>query len=313
MDWLPWILVLLLAGAAVGLMVLWRRQVALVRAKHHAQVTELAEAHQAKAEQEATLHRRALEETQTALEDLERRASDAAAEAAVREEQLHRFLASALDYDLGSRMALLAACAKVPLDGALMSNVVFLRRGSEGNAAYRRQIDHLIVTRSKVFLIENKGWKGLVFDGVRPSVLHRDLGAVVDERELGEHFAVHIGGNGAKIRTETEGPEGGRRVPVIQAGRQVADLKDIFAEKGLGLPWIEACVFYSHADVRLRAHDQQTTWKVRVFDRSGLDAVLKSGSGNGGIDVERMVEALEPHSGDIVGFGRFRAAWPARF
>ncbi|GHD07538.1 nuclease-related domain-containing protein [Zhihengliuella salsuginis] len=312
MDWLPWGLTVLLAAALIGYAVIRRRQAARIAAAHDARVAALTEAHKQESGQASAEHRRTLEKSMTQLAELQSSAANDQAEAKAREKQLHTYLASSLDYDLESRLALLEACRQQKLDGVMLTNLVFLRGRPTRGHYYRRQIDHIIVTTEKVILIENKGWKGIVCDGKKPSTLHRDLGSLVAAEDLGDHFAIHIGGSQGRIRIATSGNEDKGQVPVLQAKRQANDLRVFASELGLTLSWVEACVFYSHPEVKLHAADFQTTWNVRVFDRNRLSYILKSSLGPQRVDVESVMQALEPYAGDSTGFGSFAAMRPSR-
>lgn len=165
----------------------------------------------------------------------------------------------------------------------------------------------MVVTSEKVLLLENKGWKGLVFDGVPPGTIHPDLGAVVGPLPSKDTFAVHIGGQDRSIRIAEE-------APIDQAAKQARDLKNIAAESGVDAGFVEICVLYSHPQVRLHALSRQVSrgWHGRVIDLPQLDQVLRAGSGERRVDVEQLTGLLEPLAGDIAGFGSYESTWPSR-
>ncbi|TLP97439.1 NERD domain-containing protein [Nesterenkonia salmonea] len=297
MTTMMWLLVAVFAAVLVGGGLLARRREVRIREAHSAAL-ECRDQELSQVREESTQRAESSNHQLTLVEQT----------AKAREQALSGYLAKALDYDLRSRHSILNACHSEQLDGVLLSNVVFLRKNrAVGGDLYRRQIDHVVVTSEKVLLLENKGWKGLVFDGVPPGTIHPDLGAVVGPLPSKDTFAVHIGGQDRSIRIAEE-------APIDQAAKQARDLKNIAAESGVDAGFVEICVLYSHPQVRLHALSRQVSrgWHGRVIDLPQLDQVLRAGSGERRVDVEQLTGLLEPLAGDIAGFGSYESTWPSR-
>ncbi|QGV66648.2 nuclease-related domain-containing protein [Clavibacter nebraskensis] len=83
-------------------------------------------------------------------------------------------LSATWGHEAASHAHIVAAFASARLSGILATNVVFSRTGDDG-ARFVQQIDHVVVTSRTVLIIENKRWRGIVFDGVVPSSEHARL------------------------------------------------------------------------------------------------------------------------------------------
>lgn len=222
-----------------------------------------------------------------------------------RERYLLQELARSLDYDLKSRNAILDVCRRAGLHGVLLNNIVFLCRSRTGDL-YRRQIDHLLVLTGRVILIENKGWKGLVFDGMDPAEEYQNFDVLMHRLlDSCEHFAVHMRAD-HRPRIDESGD-----APVRQAIKQLIDLKNLAGTLKVPLNYVDVCVFYSHPQVRLKAKQKQqvNNWPVSVIDASELEEYLASLKRGAWVDVERVVQALQFYAGDTVGFGEFEQGY----
>lgn len=172
----PWaianILLLLLLLGIAGFST-YRRRVVKERmetsAQHEAQQAEEAR----RSEAAVMLERRGR------AQDLDEARRAAAAEAALtaqlesaREEtrQALQRADDALRQDHPSQQLLLEAAARCRLDGFLLTNLRALGRGEKGY--FQAQVDHVLVTTRGVVAVENKYWRGVVFDGTTPESVH---------------------------------------------------------------------------------------------------------------------------------------------
>lgn len=207
-----------------------------------------------------------------------------------------------MTWERRSREILLKKLKASGSSGVLLTNIVFL---VSDQRQIPRQIDHLIVTENKVILIENKGWKGLVFDGVLPSSVHKSYQSFIDERPLHQRdtFAVQLRNDDNEPRFEIDDP------PTQQAASQARDLKNLVKRSGIPLN-LTVCVFYSHQDVDLRAATCQTKWNVQVLDTDSITDVLPRPTNSAFIPVEDIVNVLDPYTSNITGFGDYTDTWP---
>jgi hypothetical protein len=266
---LPWILVVLLLLAALPIALLARRRrlgaaaaiaereqlLAAQSAEHDRSLRAAADAHglaMTRLERIRTEERAALEgEARTALADAE----------AARER-----LAATWGHEAASHVDLRTALSAAGLRGLLATNVVFPWRSAAGDA-FVHQLDHVVVVPRGVLGVENKRWRGVVFDGVPPRSVHESFAQLVDDDSLVDEdgrvgsFAVQI----ARLSSSPASPERivrchvGRAAPAAQARRQAADLRARLGEQGVALPWCDTAVYYSHPGASLHVRREDVT------------------------------------------------------
>lgn len=215
------------------------------------------------------------------------------------DEQAARELVSATwGHEASSHAHIVAAFAAARLPGILATNVVFSRTSDDG-ARFVQQIDHVVVTARTVLIIENKRWRGIVFDGVVPSSEHAAFAQLVDESSLGRTFAVQIArlSNSASSQERIVRSHVGRESPATQVRGQAVGLRELLEER-LGLRvWCETAVLYSHdgASLFVRPEDRTDGGAVTriLAGRTALDAYVREMALSAGTGAERdLVEPL---------------------
>ncbi|MBD5381837.1 nuclease-related domain-containing protein [Clavibacter sepedonicus] len=243
---LPWILVVLLLAALALLCVDRRRR----RARHG----------------EALQEQRARHEREVALSDLqhaadaasraEAHAAELADRAAAREEaeeaahEARRQLARTWKTDRVSHDLIVAACAAARIGGALATNVVLTGTEPKTKRRFLVQVDHVLLTPRAALIIENKHWRGLVLDAVRPKDLHEFWGALLARYDVDPPAVLHITSDG------DDGAFHVRRAdptPVAQVRRQSLRLAAHVQDALGSAPFFHTVVFYSHADAEVIA------------------------------------------------------------
>lgn len=112
-----------------------------------------------------------------------------------------------IGWDLRSRAKLVTMLSDMQFDGMLITNLTFVEEDSDSNAPVVVQVDHIILSERGAVLVENKGWKGLVYDGTRPSEDFGPFSTLIDETDLTGSFALHL-------RSETTPPPGRDHSPL---------------------------------------------------------------------------------------------------
>jgi hypothetical protein len=243
---LPWILVALLAAALVLALVDRHR-----RRTRHAEASRDREARHL---QELS-RRDAQHAADTAARARAHVAEIAARDARVREadeqaQEAHRRLARTWQSDRVSHDLIVDACATAGIDGVLATNVVVTGTDATTGDRFLVQVDHVLLTPRAALIIENKHWRGLVLDGVRPREVHGSLGALLAAYDADPPAVLHI---------TSDGDDGGFRVrradpvPVAQVRRQSVRLAAHVRDAIGSAPFFHTVVFYSHADAEVHA------------------------------------------------------------
>lgn len=271
-----WVLLaaaVLAVGAVVVLAVLFRRAgrrhaetVESLRASHDTALADTQRDHEdriARADQQHGRDRAALERSR---DDALREAEDSRA-----------FIAESLRWDEPSHDAILDACRRLGLRGVLATNVVFVPTDAGDRDRFVAQVDHVLLTRHAALVLENKRWRGLVFDGVRPSTVHAAFRDLFDESILERPFAIQVRRESTTswdVRTQVGGES-----PASQVRRQAQRLNGLVRASGLGSLWFESCVFYSHPDATVYAEREDASpggaKTAVVAGRHELDALLR--------------------------------------
>ncbi|AJW78850.1 nuclease-related domain-containing protein [Clavibacter michiganensis] len=214
------------------------------------------------------------------------------------ERAARELLSATWGHEASSHAHIVAAFASARLPGILATNVVFSRTGDDG-ARFVQQIDHVVVTSRTVLIIENKRWRGIVFDGVVPSSEHAAFAQLVDESSLGRTFAVQIARVSGRASSEERIVRSyiGRESPATQVRGQAVGLRELL-EARLGLRvWCETAVLYSHdgATLVVRAEDRTEGGAVTriLAGRAALTAYVREMALSAGTGAERdLVEPL---------------------
>ncbi len=175
-------------------------------------------------------------------------------------EAVRQELARGVKHEEASRAEILAACATAGLRGVLATNVVFLPPEDMSGGSFVAQLDHVLLTNDAITIIESKRWRGVVFDGCRPSAVHPAFRGLFDEEELREDFAIQLtrsDGEGGSLTVRRHLDRGS---PRAQVRRQAQRLHEHLEAQTGSAPWIEHAVFYSHpqASVHWANGDPQT-------------------------------------------------------
>ena len=246
----PWTLTVVLVLVVGLLWIILRRRGQRSRAQLEAQANEHQQelASMDSAHRSATATREA--EHASRIRELDVRIEDALEEA----EQSRRLAATGLKYDTVSRNMILDTCTSLQLNGALVSNIVFVPTDAPGSRQFVAQVDHILVLEAGALVIENKGWRGVVFDGRRPSSVHAALGVLFDEAMLNAPFAIQMVRDAPQvvtIRTHLDAES-----PCAQVRRQAQRVSDLVRSSTGIAQWFETCVLYSHPDAVVYAKGQ---------------------------------------------------------
>ncbi|MGN6198509.1 nuclease-related domain-containing protein [Humibacter sp.] len=248
-----WTVILVLALAVSTLFLILRRQ----RQRSRAQLEAQAKAHLEEVAAADSAHRYATETREAAhasrIRDLEMRIEAALEEA----EQSRRMVATGLKWDEGSLNMILDACTDLKLDGCLVSNIVFVPTDAPRSRQFVAQVDHILITETGALVIENKGWRGVVFDGRHPSSVHAAFGSLFDESTLNAPFAIQMVRDAPGIITVRAHLEG--ESPCAQVRRQAQRVSDLVRLSTGASPWFETCVLYSHPDAVVYAKGKDST------------------------------------------------------
>ncbi|GAA4783672.1 nuclease-related domain-containing protein [Microbacterium gilvum] len=274
---------------------------------HEEEVSSLADAHRVQVAEISEERDREIARMQGAM-------ADARASARASREEI----AKGLRYEAISRRLILQACARLGLEGELLTNIVFEPADAQDTRRFVAQVDHVLLTDAGRVVIEHKRWQGVVFDGVLPSTVHPALGhlvdeeALVDERGQTRSFAVQLVRDPATPQLVTVRTKLGAASPSQQAREQARRLSAFVAQETGRSLWFDTVVFYSHpdADPHVRAIDgAHGGARTRVAASEGeLDDALRALTERpGGADVraenDAVREALLALGADAARFG----------
>ncbi|WOF21453.1 nuclease-related domain-containing protein [Microbacterium betulae] len=274
-EYLPWVVSAILALALIATLIVLRRRSRAAKqraqsqtASHESRVSELVRAHE---DDIAALRRGHAQELEQVTQQR--------AEAEETIEQTRSFIARGMKHEAASHSMIVDACAELGVDGALLTNLVFLPEDTRRERRFVAQIDHLLLLESALIVIESKRWKGLVFDGIRPSEAQPGLRYLIDESDLPESFAFHVNraskGSSSWNVQRYDGPD----APAFQVRRQAGRLSQHIRTTTGDSFWLETCVLYSHPDAEVHARPQDVSQGGApthvVKDIEGLKRVIK--------------------------------------
>jgi hypothetical protein len=267
---LPWVLVVLLVVAVALLFVDRRRR----RARHEAALRDAG----TRSAQEAA-RRDAQHAADTAARAETQRTELAAREAALRIAEAdagaaRRLLARTWETDRVSHDLIVAACAATGVRGVLATNVVLTGTEERTRRRFLVQVDHVLLTTGAAIIIENKHWRGLVLDSVRPRDVHASLGTLLAAYDADAPGVLHItsdaDGGGFHVRRAEHAPVAQVR---LQSIRLAAHVRDALGST----PFFSTVVLYSHADATVIApdHREERGATRRITSPSGLAAGIQ--------------------------------------
>lgn len=273
----PWmiaaVLLVALVVVAVVLRARARRAVAAAKAAADEQARAAREQHEAL----AAAHDDALAQA-AADHARERDALGAERQAALTEaKQARDLVAAGLKWEATSRDDIADACRQLGVDAVLLTNVVFVPVATSASSRFVAQVDHVLLGETGVMVIENKGWNGIVFDGLTPSSVFPAFAGLFDESTMTPPFALQVVKDSPTVLTVRT--HLGRDAPASQVRRQAQRLSDrVQAETGVRL-WFDTCVFYSHRDTTVFATERDATdggaGTAIVSHRSQLAGVVR--------------------------------------
>lgn len=246
-DLLPWLLVVVLTLSLGAVVRQWRVQTRAARTREeHVTATHLAQV------DEIVRQHLALRSASAAEHDQRILAVRAEVDRAREEtEALRKKLVHPSDGDRVSQALIREVCGRVGLSAVLVTNLVFIPVDRRGGPPFFAQVDHVLLSRAGIVVVENKHWAGMVFDGVRPSERLTALGALIDETRLDRRFAIQVrpsSSEGWIVREHLAD-----RSPVVQVRRQAARLAELLATDADFSGWIDTAVLYSHSTAHVFA------------------------------------------------------------
>lgn len=314
-TWIPWSVAALLAMAtfaAVALLLLrrrrWQRSLQAERADHERRVHRREEEHAQESERVRTEHARELARA-------DRRSQEARALA----DRLHSFSARALGPDLASRDLIASVCEDLALDGVLATNVVFVPVDVSAASPYVAQVDHVLLTDRFALLIENKNWRGVIFDGVRPSSILSAFSWLIDEADLEPPFALQfkradVGESASDVAVMARS---GKQAPTTQVRIQAHRLAGFVRAAQAEAPWFNTAVLYSHRQSTVykpRAQGRGSTVRTDVMAgpselRNVLARLHRENASAGSVSPLEVAPLLARHGADMLGLGRHCHDW----
>jgi hypothetical protein len=188
----PWIIAAVLLVALVVVAVVLRARARRAVAAAKAAADEQARAAREQHEALAAAHDDALAQA-AADHARERDALGAERQAALTEaKQARDLVAAGLKWEATSRDDIADACRQLGVDAVLLTNVVFVPVATSASSRFVAQVDHVLLGETGVMVIENKGWNGIVFDGLTPSSVFPAFAGLFDESTMTPPFALQV-------------------------------------------------------------------------------------------------------------------------
>jgi len=242
--WVPWILVvlLMLAVVAIGM---WARS---NRTRWWRSAEQLVEEGRRKLNDQAEESRRVQAAQRSKYHDELRAHQEALSVANAERDAFRRHTSRWIGWELVSRDAIVELCNELRISGVVATNVAFVPNEERRGKTWVTQIDHVLLTKFGCLVIENKYWRGLVFDGIRPSSVNNAFGTLFPDATLNEPFALRV------VQQSSDDDQldvlvcRGRDSPRSQVRLQAKRLSGLVQSR-LGIAcWFHTSVFYSHHD-----------------------------------------------------------------
>ncbi|TWX40608.1 NERD domain-containing protein [Frigoribacterium sp. ACAM 257] len=271
-TYLPWAVAAVLLIVLIVLVVLLRR-----RATAAQEALRTREDAHRKALDEATAEREraardAAEAHAREIEQVEARRVDAETSA----QQSRALVAAGAKWEETSRRMVLDAVTDLGLDGVLVTNLVFVPVDATRTRQFVAQVDHVLLLPTVALVIENKGWKGVVLDGVHPRDAGSSFATLLGDLELEPPFAVQVKRDSLtslELRTHDQG-----HAPRKQVRRQAQRISDLVRAETHRKPWFDTAVLYSHPDADVHADplaDDEGVSTVVIASQAQLRAHLE--------------------------------------
>lgn len=320
--WISWILSLLLVvGLAVLIAALRReRHRSSARISHATELSKIELSAQASDHEDALrLHQRESkrmlrhqdEEAQAQLKEQRQKLADAQALSNQYRTQIMR----SVKWERTSRRDILDACHALQFDGVLATNVFLEVRNSPTAKPFLAQLDHVLLSDSSAMVIEAKHWRGVVFDGQRPSTVHASLGRLVPDEKLELPFALRI----APLSHESDQLELFIRSKVLsprsQVRLQAKRLASYVASQNGQTCWINTSVYYSHPDASLHIDNLESDTEAvgPSHLRQMISRTMQKPGRRDTSPAEQIAPLLARVSTDVVGFGAYTSRWVSAF
>lgn len=234
-------------------------------------------------------------------------------------EMRERYTATVGIGDLNSRLRIIQACNNIGLDAILLTNLVFRPLDNSVDDPFHAQIDHLLITESGGLIIENKYWKGLIYDGVDIAARQPALAELLNDTYLEQvknaKAAMHISVTDPNtIGVRMAGPLSPldkQLSPARQVRRQAGRLSKYIESVQPSAPWIDTCVYYSHGEAVVD-HAGRSAGTVIVSSAQGLEdaiRVLTGPTNRPSVAVSSLAGTLANLGPDICGLGRYAEQW----
>lgn len=222
-----------------------------------------------------------------------------------------RAVAQGMKWELASRRLLVKACERNGLDAVIATNIVFTPAETTRHP-FCAQIDHLVITPKIVVVVESKNWKGVVFDGIRPSKHAGAFAKLFDESEMIAPFAVQLAQPKDGSNLLTWRIDAGKDAPAKQARKQALRFRELLKEKSETVPYVDTCVFYSNHDATVIAHpyDQERSARTAIATCESIHHVIRnlhtaSKQHVSEAQATLVIETARELGADLVGTGRF--------
>jgi len=238
--------------------------------------------------------------------------------------ELRDFGRRAIGWDKLSRDDVLASLESAGVTALVATNTMIVHTGDWGR--FLTQIDHAVFTEHACAIVESKRWKGLVFDGMKPSEAVPALAALFPDDDLEPPFAVNVKRDTSMtlvVRVHQAREAGGTkdlRPPRQQARAQAVHLRDELARHDVVVPWVSTVVYYSHPDATVFAAPggPKTDDRTRIASTraeltqvlAGLLAPRAAGPRQRAtVDVDSVAAVLHGWGADLRGTGEWKDRW----
>jgi len=279
-PYLPWAVAAVLLVVLIVLLVLLRRR---ARAAEEAAKTRETAHRDAlwRAEREHDEVVRAADAAhERELEEIEARRVDAEESA----RQSRELVAAGVKWEETSRQMLLDAVTELGLDGVLVTNVVFVPVDATRTRRFVAQVDHVLLLPTVALVVENKGWKGVVLDGVHPRDAGSSFATLFGDLTLEPPFAVQVKRDSLtslELRTHDQG-----HAPRKQVRRQARRVAELVRTETHRKPWFDTAVLYSHPDADVHADP--------LADDDGASTVVIASQAQLRSHIEELVRRRRP-------------------
>lgn len=228
-------------------------------------------------------------------------------------ERVRQWVAYGMRWEAASRDVIIGLAEEAGLDGFLATNVCVRATGDQG--VFIHQIDHLLVTRQRLMVIEAKNWNGLIFHfehgagaGVQKSLERLPALANLNRRTP---YVIHVREKSQPTILIAENE------PTHQVFRQTMELKRSLRGSG-GINdagYFETCVFYHHPNSIL-VNELNRVGKTHVVDRQRMKTLLASPHpppSRSTVPIEALADWAAKHGADLYGLGKHRNTWVSVF